>query len=136
MTAAVAHGGPESGLVLVRAAAGAGVGAGLRPGGKRRHRRGVQFPLHLGGAFLALDGVAEVDHFLFHAFVLRRILRREHTVLILMFVEEGLCLVPDLPALFAHRKDLVHKISLLYHRWVGVISSSRRLSWAAGTPGA
>ena len=117
MAAAVAHGGPEGRPVLVGAAARPLVGASLRAGGQRGSGGRVHLALQLGGALLSLDGVAEIDHFLLHALILRRVLGGEHAVLVLMLGQEGFRPVPDLSALFAHLMDVVHTAFLLVIVW-------------------
>ena len=110
MFAAIADHVPEGQLVFIRRAAGSTAGTLFGAGSQRLTNRLVHLAIHLLRTLHAVDGMTEVDHFLFHALVLLGILGAHYAAFIGALIQKSPGLVPDLGALLAHFKNLAHVV--------------------------
>ena len=85
---------------------------------------GVHFPIHLLGAFQAVNGPAQVDYLLFHAFIGLGVFGVHDAVFVLVGVEEGFRLVPYFAALLPQFKNFAHTFSPLFFASRGMIKAS------------
>ena len=105
----IAHMLPEGVAVFRRRDAAQGLLRAHGAGCEVRADALVHLAIHLLRTFHAVDGMAEIHHFLFHALVLLGVLGAHYAIFAGMFIQKSPGLIPGFGALLTQFKNLIHR---------------------------